>query len=146
MRHHSVALLLTIVAACFFAACDDGTSHGTTLKSNVQASVGEPFWLQFGAAAEVRPVGLHLTFAAVLEDARCPVEYSCYTPGRFRAEFAAELPDRPPESVEASWLAAPKDLGDGLFRLQLLAVEPAGHVNQQVPLDRYYVQLVVTQP
>ncbi len=146
MRYRPIALL-TIVAACVFAACDHGTTHGTIARGNEQAALGEPFWLAAGATTVIEGTGWDLTFDRVVSDDRCPVGSICVTwLLGVRVSLTAKLDGRSPETVQVSTITGPTSFAAGNLQAQLLDVEPERYPNQEIPADQYRIQLVVERP
>ncbi len=144
MRFRRTALLGAILAPCLLAACDDGSIS----RPNDRVAPGETFWLAPGATAEVEGTGWDLTFGGVLSDDRCPVEIYCIETLLFdvRVSMKAARAGRPAETFELSWLSGPRDFAEGTLRVQMLGVEPPRHENEEIPADKYRIQLVVTRP
>jgi hypothetical protein len=58
---------------------------GCGSKSGVNVSLGQGFTLSIGQTASIKAANLDVTFAAVVEDSRCPTGVQCFWQGRARS-------------------------------------------------------------
>jgi hypothetical protein len=141
MRTRSIALLFAIACSCMLVACEDaaGPSSGPE-----RVALGDPFWLSAGATAAVEGAGLRLAFLDVIEDTRCPVDVICITDGDFRLAVKASVPRSPAQELELNWhLRQGSDYAR--FRIQLVGIEPPRKQGEEIPMDEYQIQLLVTR-
>jgi hypothetical protein len=83
MRH----LLASIVF--LFAGC--GATHVARITSAPEVKLGEDFDLAVGKVARIEGHTLHVYFAKVIEDSRCPMNARCIWEGN--AKIAVQLGD-----------------------------------------------------
>jgi hypothetical protein len=123
----------------FLAACGDasGPSHDVPL--------GQPFDLAVGQSALVDDELLRVTFHAVANDSRCPIEVVCIVAGDATLRLGMRRLPRPEAVIEVKTPQAPSGSFEG-YEVEVLRLLPAPRA--AVPTDplAYVATLVVRRP
>jgi len=123
------------------AACGGGSE-------TVTAQLGTEFRLKGGQSAAVEGENLTITFSAVAEDSRCPVDVECFWAGRVIVVLDVDKDSQRLGEVAIEWSAsgAPARAEVGDYTLQLRGVEPHPRQDTQpIPLTDYTITLVVSR-
>ena len=94
----------------------------------VEFALGQEFALSGGQEATINGENLHLRFADVLEDSRCPTEVECFWTGQARIAVAVEPAGRAATTADFNTNPAP------------------GQTVQSVEVDGYTVELKSLDP
>jgi hypothetical protein len=81
---HLLASIVFVLAAC-------GAGHFAAIASAPEVKVGEDFDLALGQSVRIAGKTLHVHFAKVIEDSRCPMNARCVWEGN--AKIAVQLGD-----------------------------------------------------
>jgi hypothetical protein len=122
-----VRALAIVAAGIALAACHAGPE---ARAEPVDAELGRAFVLAGGQRAAFSGEGLHVRFADVLEDSRCPTEVECFWTGQARITVAVDIDSAEPVTVEFNTNPAPTqkrqtvEAGDYVVMLQSLDPYP----------------------
>ena len=142
MRHVSIALLVTALAAC-----SSNTSTGTdakvqTTNTVAQREIGRAFEMKIGETIAVGE--LRLTFRGVEADSRCPIDAVCVWAGD--AEIALKIEQGSQAAVAAlHTMLEPKKTEWNGYTIALVSVQPARSASSSIDPKDYRAQLVVTR-
>jgi hypothetical protein len=117
------------------------TGCGKTMTS---PSLDQPFTITAGQTATVRGEGLVITFEAVEQDSRCPVDVTCVWEGDATVRVSIVQPPREKQAFElhtAGSLA--RRVTYGAFELELSDLQPRPRSTADIPRDQYRVTLAV---
>ncbi|MGH7675192.1 MAG: hypothetical protein ACREMV_07960 [Gemmatimonadales bacterium] len=85
---------------------------------------------------------LVVTFRAVLEDTRCPIDVYCFAAGNGRVQLEVRgVPGA--EYVVLNTTGVPREAPGGSLRIRLLDLRPDRLVGQPIPPQAYEVELEV---
>ena len=106
--------------------------------------LGENFELRAGEKVSVEG-GLTLTFAAVVQDSRCPKGEQCITAGKAVVRLEAVLPDGKPVQVQLETGPATEasEAEVSGFRIVLQDLSPYPSVKRQIIFQDYLSKLAV---
>lgn len=132
-----LAAVSLLAAGCRVASADPlvyGLDRDFTLGGGQEASVD----------------GLHVRFADVLEDSRCPARVACFWTGQARLTVVAQADDDPPTTVEFNTNPAP---GQGVssgrvdeYTISMRSLEPYPQTPEDAtPLEDYRLTLSVSK-
>ncbi len=104
--------------------------------------MGKDFTLAFGETVFLKGTGLAVTFRAVLEDSRCPVNAYCVWAGNARLELSVARGDSAVRVV-LNTLLDPTAVTVDAHELRLLSLSPQPYAGRTIPPDRYVATLRV---
>jgi len=113
-------------------------------KTVTTPSLDEPFVLKPGQAATVQGAGLTVTFDAVEQDSRCPVDVACVWEGDATVKVSIVQPPREKQVFElhtAGSLSRRVTYGD--FELELRDLQPRPRSTAEISSDQYRGTLAV---
>lgn len=109
----------------------------------ISADVDEEFFIEPGHRAEIRESGLEITFNKVVEDSRCPKGVECVWAGNGKVEVTIHFPGSEDRVQELNTNLDPKEIEAGVYRIQLLELQPYPVENQEILSEQYRIKLVV---
>jgi hypothetical protein len=140
---------LVFIAAVLVAACarTGGDGAGTESSGDAAAAVASPtgreFVLHQGESARVGGDGLRLTFLALREDSRCPIDVQCAWAGNARLELVARQPDHDSAHIELNTSLEPRSRPYDGVEVVLVALAPAPRVGVPIQGSEYVATLRV---
>jgi hypothetical protein len=117
-------------------ACESTETRG-------DVALGTEFSLAPGQSALAGDDGLRVTFAAVVEDSRCPTDAICVWAGQVVVEVRA---GRDGSEGEARRLKPEEFVDVDGYRLTLVRVEPHPSSAEPTPPSRYRATFLVDRP
>lgn len=132
---HAAALLV----AALGAACGDATGPSRDVR------LGTPFELRVGESVAVDDEGLWLTFHAVANDSRCPIDVVCIVAGDATLRLGLRRLPQPESAVEVRTPDAPAARFDG-YEVEALRLLPAPRASTPTDPGAYVATLVVRRP
>lgn len=108
--------------------------------------VGQDFVLQIGQTVLVEGAGFGITFVAVTEDSRCPVDVTCVWAGNATVELKVIMADHDDTTVILNTDLEPKVATIGRHELRLVALAPLPRSDIRIRGSDYSVTLRVDKP
>lgn len=108
--------------------------------------VGQDFVLQIGQTVLVEGAGFGITFVAVTEDSRCPVDVTCVWAGNATVELKVSMADHVDSTVILNTDLEPKAAPIGRHALRLVALAPLPRSDTRIPGSDYSATLRVDKP
>ena len=135
-RSLSAALIAAVLAAAIGCA-----SVETPV---VAADPGVAFALPLGKTASVNGNSARITFNAVTDDSRCPVDVVCIWAGDARVELAIVRNGSVADTRVISITPPNNEVVSGDLRIRLVGLAPAPRQSEPSARRAYVAQLVVT--
>jgi uncharacterized Zn finger protein len=120
------------------------TWQGQTAEPGKEVSLDEEFTIKFGQQVEVKDANLRITFTAVEEDSRCPVDVVCVWAGNARLNLEVKRSKKKFVSSAVNTTVGPREIVFKGYRVKLIAVKPERKVGIPVPPADYEATLVVS--
>jgi hypothetical protein len=140
MRHLTIAVLTTVVAAC---SSNSTTGSDTQIQSSqtvTQREVGKAFEMKIGESFAIND--LKLTFRNVEGDSRCPIDAVCVWAGD--AEIALKIDQGSQSAVAAlHTLTEPKKVEWNGYTISLVTLTPVRQASKPVDPKDYRAQILV---
>lgn len=134
MRKWVHAALVFMVLAC----------GGVSAAGRVPAvPVGQDFVLRVGQTVLVEGAGFGITFVAVTEDSRCPVDVTCVWAGNATVELKVGMTDAVDTTVTLNTDLEPKATTIGRHQLRLVALAPVPRSDVRIAAGDYSATLHV---
>ena len=135
-------LALLFVYVIILSACQPA-------QSGDQVQLDQPFALAFGQEVVLAEPDLHLRFAEVVSDSRCPTQVNCAWTGEARLVILAWIGAQTPQRLEFNDNPAPQARMDRLpyqdYMVQFQELLPyPENPDPPIPLEDYQVTLVVS--
>lgn len=130
-------------------AVPEATTIAEPAPETASAQMNETFTLGGGQEIVIAGAGLHLRFAEVLEDSRCPTNVPCFWEGQAIIRITVQQNDQPP--LELQFNSNPSEGPDTLmaygYTVQLMRLDPyPEEPDMVIDFDQYQASLVVTRP
>lgn len=117
---------------------------GVTAAGRVPAvPLGQDFVLQVGQSVLVEGAGFGITFVAVTEDSRCPVDVTCVWAGNATVELKVGMTDAGDTTVALNTDLEPKAATIGGHELRLVALAPVPRSDARIAASDYAATLRV---
>lgn len=115
--------------------------------AEIEVQAGAGFVLRLGDSATITGTATRVTFEAVVEDSRCPIDVMCVWSGVFTAGLIVESADgvgaTKSQTIEVDTLGATADAGG--FRFSIIRVKPPTVSTRTIDPAQYAV-LFATEP
>lgn len=113
-------------------------------------NLNEPFALPAGKSVQVTGTDVVLTFAAVVEDSRCPTMVNCFWTGRAVVDVDVKVGDAAAQTITFDTNPAPTELLDTItvdgYTIHLESLDPyPEHPDNPIPFEAYTATLIVSQ-
>ena len=108
---------------------------------DVQVALGQEFSIRVGQEASIAGTSLHLRFAAVVNDSRCPEDAVCVWAGN--AEIRLDLTGSGDATRSLNTLLDPKTIEYGGRTIRLVSLLPVRLVGSATSQEDYVATLVV---
>ena len=116
----------------------------TACSNDPTAPLDRAFTLDVGQTVSVDDAELSIKFVRVTEDSRCPANVQCIWAGNGQIEIEAR-DDGQPNTLALNTMEGAKEVVVGLYRIQLLALEPSPVAGQNLPEGNYRATLQVSR-
>ncbi len=103
---------------------------------------GQTFRLRIGESARVEGLSLAVTFRAVLEDTRCPIDVHCIVAGNGRVQLEVRGV-RGAGRVVLNTTGEPRESPMGSHRIRLHDLRPGRLAGPEIPPQTYEIDLDV---
>ena len=112
--------------------------------SGTEPDIGEEFSLGVGERATLADLSLFVSFIAVEDDSRCPLQVQCVWPGDALVllEIASLNSDSKTDTLHTNTAVGPDILDWGRAVLRLIRLDPYPETPGSIPSDAYIVRLV----
>lgn len=107
-----------------------------------EVSPGQAFRLRMGESARVEGTSLGVTFRAVLEDTRCPIDVVCIVAGNGRVRLEVRGV-RNATRLELNTTDEPRESLVDSHRIRLHDVQPGRLAGREIPPQAYEIALEV---
>jgi hypothetical protein len=114
----------------------------TACSNDPTAPLNRAFTLDVGQTVSVDDAELSIKFVRVTEDSRCPANVQCIWAGNGQIEIEAR-DDGQPNKLSLNTMEGVKEVVVGLYRIQLLALDPSPAAGQNIPTGSYRATLQV---
>lgn len=119
-------------------------AHGCASASGPsEVPLGEPFELAPGDSAAVE--GLTVSFQAVTQDSRCPIDVVCVWQGDASVLLSLEAAAEPAATRELHTGIEPRETSFASYVVRLVSVAPAPRSSAKIEPEDYRVTLLVTR-
>ena len=109
-----------------------------------EVSLDEEFTIKVGQQVEVKDANLRVTFTAVDEDSRCPVEAACVWVGNVKLDIEVKRSKKKFVSSPINTLLEPREIAFKGYRVKLIGVSPQRHAGIPIPPGDYEATLIVS--
>ncbi len=117
---------------------------GVTAAGRVPAvPLGQDFVLEVGQTVLVEGAGFGITFVAVTEDSRCPVDVTCVWAGNATVELKVSMSDAVDTTVTLNTDLEPRATTIGRHELRLVALAPVPRSDVRIAPGDYRATLRV---
>lgn len=117
---------------------------GVTAAGRVPAvPLGQDFVLEVGQTVLVEGAGFGITFVAVTEDSRCPVDVTCVWAGNATVELKVSMSDTVDTTVTLNTDLEPRATTIGRHELRLVALAPVPRSDVRIAPGDYTATLRV---
>lgn len=117
---------------------------GVTAAGRVPAvPLGQDFVLEVGQTVLVEGAGFGITFVAVTEDSRCPVDVTCVWAGNATVELKVSISDAVDTTVTLNTDLEPRATTIGRHELRLVALAPVPRSDVRIAPGDYTATLRV---
>jgi len=132
--HAAFAFLLLVLLA----------GGGVSAAGRVPAvPLGQDFVLEVGQTVLVDGAGFGITFVAVTEDSRCPVDVTCVWAGNATVELRVSMSETVDTTVTLNTDLEPKSTTIGRHELRLVALAPVPRSDVRIAAGDYAATLRV---
>jgi hypothetical protein len=109
-----------------------------------EVSLDEEFTIKFGQPVEVKDANLRITFTAVEEDSRCPVDVVCVWAGNAKLNLEVKGSKKKFVSAPVNTTSEPREIVFKGYKVKLLGVSPQRKAGTPVLPADYQATLVVS--
>jgi len=144
LRIRSIRLalgLLMLALAALVAGCD---LWAVLQPPVVEANLQEVFQLALGQTAQLRPADLSITFQAVIEDSRCPVNLQCIWAGNATVTLEVVQANKEKQTLTLNSTIEPHVADLGNFRFHFEDLQPQPRADQTIHPGDYRLSLSIT--
>jgi hypothetical protein len=120
------------------------TWQGQTADPGKEVALDEEFTIKIGQQIEVKDANLRITFTAVEEDSRCPVEILCVWAGNAKLQLEVKRSKKKFITVEMNTTLEPKERDYKGYRVKLVSLNPQRRAGIPVDPADYEATLVVS--
>jgi hypothetical protein len=109
-----------------------------------EVPLDEEFTIKVGQQVEVKDASLRITFMAVGEDSRCPVDVNCVWAGNARLNLEVKRSKRKFVSAPINTTLEPREIVFKEYKVKLIGVKPPRKAGSPIEPADYEATLVVS--
>lgn len=121
------------------------TAWAQPAKDAKQVALGEEFELKVGEKVSVEKAGLNVSFEAVTEDSRCPVDVTCVWAGNAKVALKVSKTGRRAVGLKLNTGLEPKHQIYHGYDVKLVGLNPHLKKGEKINKNDYVATLVVTR-
>ena len=134
-----IAVLSTLLAVSAIG-CGNPTASDQT-RDSALLPLSQEVVLEHGQDIRLEGSVLRVSFGAVLEDSRCPVDVTCVWEGNAKVEIGIAAGMGPTHALVLNSTLEPRSVVWSGIRVTLLELTPAPHAGIPIPPEDYVVRL-----